>query len=427
MNDERIYNCIVVGAGASGLFFAANARAGSTREGDGLDAGSVDHDCGSQSLILEKTARPGSKLLMSGGGRCNITHSGSIKDFICRYGDHGKSIRRILYKHSNLELINWLEEGGIKLTTEEDGRVFPSSMKAQDILDFLLKQSRENGFEIRTNSPVTAIERCGEFWRVHISDADSTKATATTKQNSFLGKHIIIATGGCSYPRTGSDGSMFNVLRRDLDTEITDLSPALSPISVEDYPYDDLSGVSIDGAVSKIADRKTQSIGNILFTHNGLSGPAIINISGSLSAGDKIKINYLYPMSYDAAFSKLQEATLCNKSQLSNIVSETFDLPKNFCRVLAERTGSSTKAFARFLTEDELIVKSSGNFDSAMVTRGGVSLDEVDMSTVELKKHPGIFVIGEALDIDGETGGYNLQFAYSSALCAIDSLKGASC
>lgn len=416
MNDERIYNCIVIGAGASGLFFAANTRVSSIREGDCFDASSVDYGYGSPSLILEKTARPGSKLLMSGGGRCNITHSGSIKDFITRYGEHGKNIRRILYKHNNLELINWLRDGGINLTTEEDGRVFPSSMKAQDILDFLLKQSRENGFEIRTNSPVTAIERCGEFWRVHISGADGGKVTAAGKQKSFLGKHIIIATGGCSYPRTGSDGSMFNVLRRDLITEITDLAPALSPISVDDYPYADLSGVSIDGSVSKIADRKTQSIGNILFTHNGLSGPAIINISGSLSTGDKIKINYLYPMSYDAVFRTLQEAMLGNKSQLANVVSQTFDLPKNFCRVLAERAGSSTKAFARLLAEDELIVKSSGSFDSAMVTRGGVSLDEVDLSTMELIKCPGIFVIGEALDIDGETGGYNLQFAYSSAL-----------
>ena len=389
MNEGKIYNYIVVGGGASGLFFAANI--------DGS---------GAPSLILEKTERPGSKLLMSGGGRCNITHEGSIKDFVPRYGENGKRIRRILYRHNNLELIDWLSKNGIDTISEDDGRVFPVSQRASDVLDFLLKKARENGFEIKTNSAVTSIKRNGELWRVHTDNA------------YYDGKKIIIATGGCSYPKTGSDGSMFNVLRCDLNLEITDLTPALSPISVKDYPYADLSGISIDGAVSTYTNQKNKSIGKILFTHNGLSGPAIINISGSISTGDRILINYLYPMDYDAAFRKLQAATLGSKAQLANIASEVFELPKNLCRTLANRAGTSTKAFAKFLTEDMFTVDNPGSFDIAMVTRGGVSLDEVDLSTLESIKWPGIFIIGEALDVDGETGGYNLQFAYSSALCA---------
>ena len=389
MNEGKIYNYIVVGGGASGLFFASNI--------DGY---------GAPSLILEKTERPGSKLLMSGGGRCNITHEGSIKDFVPRYGENGKRIRRILYKHSNLKLIDWLSKNGIETISEEDGRVFPVSQRASDVLDFLLKKARENGFEIKTNSAVTAIKRNGELWRVHTDNA------------YYDGRKIIIATGGCSYPKTGSDGSMFDVLRHDLNLEITDLTPALSPISVKDYPYADLSGISIDGAVSTYTNQKNKSIGKILFTHNGLSGPAIINISGSISTGDRILINYLYPMDYDVAFRKLQAATLGSKAQLANIASEFFELPKNLCRTLANRAGTSTKAFAKLLTEDTFTVENPGSFDIAMVTRGGVSLDEVDLSTLESIKWPGIFIIGEALDVDGETGGYNLQFAYSSALCA---------
>ena len=389
MNEGKIYNYIVVGGGASGLFFTANI--------DGF---------GAPSLILEKTERPGSKLLMSGGGRCNITHEGSIKDFVPRYGENGKRIRRILYRHNNLELIDWLSKNGIDTISEDDGRVFPVSQRASDVLDFLLKKARENGFEIKTNSAVTAIQRNSELWRVHTDNA------------YYDGRKIIIATGGCSYPKTGSDGSMFNVLRCDLNLEITDLTPALSPISVKDYPYADLSGISIDSAVSIYINQKKKSIGKILFTHNGLSGPAIINISGSISTGDRILINYLYPMDYDVAFRKLQAATLGSKAQLANIASEVFGLPKNLCRTLGGRAGTSTKAFAKLLTEDTFTVDNPGSFDIAMVTRGGVSLDEVDLSTLESVKCPGIFVIGEALDVDGETGGYNLQFAYSSALCA---------
>lgn len=402
MNKGKIYNFIVVGGGASGLYFAGNFDG--SRAADGaLVPGDVQ---GSPSLILEKTGRPGSKLLMSGGGRCNITHEGSIKDFVPRYGENGKRIRRILYRHNNLELIDWLSKNGIDTISEDDGRVFPVSQKASDVLDFLLKKARENGFEIKTNSAVMAIKRNGELWRVH------------TDNSYYDGRKIIIATGGCSYPKTGSDGSMFDVLRHDLNLEITDLTPALSPISVKDYPYADLSGISIDGAVSTYTNQKKKSIGKILFTHNGLSGPAIINISGSISTGEIIVINYLYPMDYDAAFRKLQAATLGSKAQLANIASEVFGLPKNFCRTLGGRAGTSTKAFAKLLTEDMFTVENPGSFDMAMVTRGGVSLDEVDLSTLESVKCPGIFVIGEALDVDGETGGYNLQFAYSSALCA---------
>ena len=438
MNNERIYKYIVIGAGASGLFFAANVDAS-------VRANSSDMKCSSESfageratsLILEKIARPGVKLLMSGGGRCNITRAGPIKDFISHYGN-GKQIRRVLYKHSNIELINWLAENGIKTIAEGDGRVFPASNEASDILDFLLKKSRENGFEIKTSSPVISIERCGELWRVHCAAAPAAHQqsislqTAPKKQVSspshrnessiatFLGQNIIIATGGCSYPGTGSDGSMFEILRRDLGLSITDLTPALSPVSVLDYPYTELSGVSLVASVtiSEGSCRGEKTSGAVLFTHNSLSGPAIINISGSLSPGDKIKINYLHPMDYQDAFRRIQDALVGNKSQFATVVAETFNLPKSFSRIMASRSANSTKVLAHLLTEDEFTVKNAGSFANAMVTRGGIALDEIDLSTMQLNKHPGIFAIGEALDVDGETGGYNLQFAYSSALCA---------
>ena len=428
MKNEIVYKYIVIGAGASGLFFAANAV---PRIPDGIHCvKSGDTEWTAPSLILEKTAHPGTKLLMSGGGHANITHAGSIKDFIPHYGN-GKLIRRVLYKHNNLNLMKWLTDNGVPTITEDDGRVFPASKRSDDILRLLLKKSQANGFTIKTNSQVVAIEKFDDLWSVRCStfpmSQDSTTSTSHHNESNtttYIGKHIIIATGGCSYPKTGSDGSIFEILKRDLDLTITDLSPALAPISVEDYPYSDLSGISLDASIT-ISDgmcRGHKSTGAILFAHNSLSGPAIINISGSLSPGDRIKINYLYPMNYKDTFDKLQSALIGNKAQLATIVSDAFNLPKNFSRIVTMRSGNSTKSLSHLLTEDEFTIKSAGSFDTAMATRGGIALDEVNLSTMELIKCPGIFVIGEALDVDGETGGYNLQFAYSSALCALDSL-----
>ena len=402
MSNRKIYNCIVIGGGAAGLFFAAKQTGGSaSRLGLQTD--------GAANLILEKTASPGTKLLISGGGHCNITHEGQIKDFIPHYGENGKLIRKILYKHSNLELIGWLSESGIGTITEEDGRVFPESKSSKEVLRFLMEKANANGFEIKTNSPVKAIRKSDNLWEL---ECESNGAVKTYK-----GRTIVVATGGLSYPKTGSDGSMFEILKRDLDVKITNLTPALSPIKVSNYPYSELSGISLDALVevTEGANRRKKSLGAVLFTHNSFSGPGIINISGDLSPGDKMSINYLYPMDYSGAFSKLQESITGNKSKLSTIVSDTFDLPKRFARIIADRSQGSTKQLAKLLTQDQFTVTESGNFSNAMVTRGGISLEEIDLTTMEFINHPGLFAIGEALNVDGETGGYNLQFAYSSA------------
>lgn len=422
-----IYDVIVIGGGASGLFFAANY----------LGPGALAKPF--RGLVLEGTNRVGTKLLMSGGGHCNITHSGSIKDFINCYGENGKLIRKMLYRHSNLELIKWLESNGIPTITESDGRVFPASKKASDVLDLLLRKASEHGFEIQTNSKVVSIDRYtisgqaadGDGLERHTVDVDAPdnsafwrigvdKKTKDARTEYYLTKRIVIATGGCSYPKTGSDGSMFDVLRRDLGLPINELRPALTPITVADYPYSDIAGVTLTAEIKVVKSqsgfRKHSSVGQLLFTHKDLSGPAAINISGALDPGDSISINYLHPMKYDEAFSRLQTATIGNKAEYANIIAKTFDLPKSFSEIVSARSNGSTKAAAHILTEDEFTVSSCGNFYNAMVTKGGVSLDEIDLATMELKIHRGIYIIGEALDINGETGGYNLQFAYSSAL-----------
>ncbi len=401
------YDCILIGGGASGLMFASKLH-------------NVNN------LLLEASPRLGSKLLMSGGGHCNITHGGSIKDFVDCYGDSGKRLRSCLYKHSNLELIDMLEKGGIATVTNDEGRVFPASMRAKDVLEFFEKRAYRNGWDIRLDSKV-----------VSISPAPSKGyEIATSDGSTYQAKRLIIATGGITYPRTGSDGSLFKVLR-DLGVSITKLHSVLAPLSIENYPYSELAGISLgDISIQTGTNKKNRHEyrGSMLFAHNDITGPAVLNISRYAAPGSEIIINYI--PDFESPMETLQRELSSRRADYSTIIAEIFELPKRFAQVIvlrassakekatASRDGISIKRIIQLLTSDRLIVESRGG--NGMVTSGGVELGEISTKTMELKKHPGIYVIGEALDVDGITGGYNLQFAYSSASAAADAISSTS-
>lgn len=414
MESVMIYDVIIVGAGASGLFCAAAMEPAHPLHG----------------LILEKSSHPGTKLLMSGSGQCNITHGGSIKDFIGCYSCYsgfpggakgaaskaGSRIRSCLYKYNNLSLMDFLGRGGVRTVIREDGKVFPASMDARDILELLLRKASEHGFRTRCKSPVVRIERDGAHWCVN------------TDREAFLTKALVIATGGCSYPATGSDGSMFSVLAQDLGIEITPLKPALSSVQVEAYPYGPLSGISFDHACISIwrdGRKIAENTGGLLFTHHDLSGPAVLNISKYAEPGDTLRISYIHPAQYEQALERLKSAAEGTKRSLSRNMASTFGLPSRFCDLLTERYGNSLKTLAQQLTGESFSVSSVTGFDKAMVTSGGVALSEVDLTTMAIKGRPGLYAIGEALDVDGITGGYNLQFAYSSGRAAADAVSAA--
>lgn len=405
------YDVIIIGAGASGLFAAASADIDAKGNASSFSDGDF------KGLILEKTSRAGTKLLMSGNGQCNITHAGSIKDFVDCYGDKGKKIRSCLYKHSNLELMDFLEENGVEVFTREDGKVFPRSMDAHDVLYMLLRKAKKNGFDLKCDSEVTGLNRSDDLWQVTCDDI------------TYTSRSVIIATGGCSYPTTGSDGSFFKVLRDDLDIDITKLKPSLTPIQVNEYPYTELSGISFENIHTSIwhkdkssnsDERKiAETCEDLLFTHKDLSGPAVINISKYAAPGDKLKINYLYPLNYEQALGKLKSAFHGSKGSAANILSAEFDLPKRFCQLFTARHGEALKNLAHTLIGEGFVINSVSGFNKAMATSGGIELSQIDMSTFGFKEYPRLYAIGEALDVDGITGGYNLQFAYSSARIAI--------
>lgn len=396
-----IYDCIIIGAGAAGLFCAASME----KKINGL--------------ILEKTPRTGTKLLMSGSGQCNITHAGSIKDFITRYGENGRKIRICLYKYSNLQLTDFLENNGIRTKTRDDGKIFPASMDAREILDMLLRLSHENGFGIKYDSPVKHISMLSIGTPGGIADSDIWQIK--TDRDHFLTKKVVIASGGCSYPATGSDGSLFRVLREDLGLDITKLRPALSPVLVEEYPYEQLSGISFDPAgITIMRDGKIISKNSdaLLLTHRDMSGPAVLNISKYVLPADRLIIDYVYPATYEQVVSDLKQDLSGPGRDAASLIAARYRLPKRFCQLLVSRYGASPKKLAHALTGECFTVKDVAGFGKAMVTSGGIDMKEIKTSTMELKKHPGIYSIGEVCDIDGETGGYNLQFAYSSARAA---------
>jgi len=419
-NKNNYYKTILIGTGAAGLYFGAGVPCGH----------------GKDVLMLEKTARPAMKLLMAGSGQCNVTHGGSIKDFLDCYGDHGSRIRTCLYKHNNLELMSFLESLGVPLTEREDGKVFPASMDAHDVKNALMEVCAANGAEIRLNSPVTQIKALESGFEVIVESIDGVSKNVET----YTCTNLVIATGGCSYPTTGSDGSIFRALRDDLGLKIEEPRPALTPVSVQDYQFGELSGISLKDIGMKIAGLKKSFTGDLLFTHKNLSGPVIINNSRYITTGSQLEFNFVYPENVETVTASLKKAAPGSSRSVIGFLAEEYGLPKRFVSKIVELTltsgtesadkklsalsGKEISALACSLAAAEFSVSGLGGFNVAMVTKGGVSLDEVSLKTMESKRYPGLYFIGEVLDIDGDTGGYNLQFAYSSAMATLDSIFG---
>ena len=420
-------NVLIIGAGASGLMCAANLKTGG--------------------LILEGTSRIGTKLLMSGHGHCNITHAGNIKDFPSCYGDSGRLIRKILYKYSNADLVSFLNSRGIKTVTQADGRVFPESMRAQDVRDAFLSASTQNGFKVITNRKVVKIGFSDEVQIDEESLESDTRryiviAEAPDGQRfCYETKHLVIATGGKSYPRSGSDGSMFDVVNQGLGLEHTELKPSLAPLDIKGYPYGELSGISFDKVEVSIypnAGRRLVLLnGSLLLAHDSFTGPVILNSSKYAEPGCWLQINYV-GMSRDEVLARLISATgtefksshgrcsgarIAQSSELGTIIAREFALPRRFAKEVAKRSACSAKKAAVLLTEDRFEIESRGDFSKAIVTAGGLCLDQFDCKSMQLKSAPNAYCIGEMLDVDGITGGYNLQFAWSSARAAAASIE----
>ena len=410
---DKYYNTVIIGAGASGLYCAC----------------ALEPAVAGSAIILEKTKKAGTKLLMSGSGQCNITHGGTIKDFISHYGDNGRKIRSLLQKYSNLSLRKFIEDMGLPLMERDDGKVFPASMSSKDVLRVILQEIKIKNIDIEYDAGVNNIE----YLDGEDDKNDSPRFAVYTPKGIFRCHNLVIATGGASYPSTGSDGKMFEMLSLIRDVKIIPPKPSLTPVYTEDYRFGELSGISFDNvglSIRNVSGNKVHAAeGSLLFTRNTFSGPVIINNSRYMDKGTRLEINFIPDINMYELVNRFKKDFPGNKKSPHIYLSDEFKLPKRFLRVvcdglkMSERkvsqlTGKDMEELATALTCSVFIIEKVGGFNEAMATCGGVSLENWNPKTSGHNERKGLYFIGEVLDIDGDTGGYNLQFAYSSARAA---------
>ena len=394
---------MVIGAGPAGLFGAIHAAAPGTRV-----------------LVLEKNERPGAKLLLSGSGQCNLTHGGEIRELILHYGDHGKFAKPALMSFSNTALMNFFTKRGLPMVSEENGKIFPKTKSAEDVLEILLAECRKRGVVIRCSEPVQTISRQDGLF------------TITTGSGQYLAPTVVITTGGRSYPRCGTTGDGYR-LAEALGQPVTETAPALAPLLIRPFPFASLSGISFEQmrfSVWRGGKKIAEHTGDLLFTHLGLSGPGILDASRGIHPGDVIKLSFAGPLRREEFAAEIAKRAAENTGwQVSTILAK-YPIPERLNRKLLKLagipedlkcshfSGEMRSALVTNCTEFPLTVERLGDFAVAMATRGGIALEQVNQKTMESKIVPGLFFAGEVLDIDGDTGGYNLQAAFSTGYCA---------
>lgn len=380
---------IIIGAGASGIVTAINAKNENNRV-----------------ILLEKNDRIGKKLLATGNGRCNYTNMNlSEKNY-----SSPDFVKRTLGDFSNEDLINYFRILGLE-STLDGNRVYPISLKANSVLNILIYWLDKKGIEVKTKSQVKEIKKTKKGYEV------------ITNEETLRADVVVAAFGGKAMPASGSDGVSFEILKK-MGIRVTDLKPALTQLKLDSKYLKHLSGTKVIGRARLLRDEKVidEREGEILFTNYGISGPPILDISVNTKEGDVIEvplINNLKKDSIDMVYNRyymfpdfsLEEFLmgLVDKKFIHYIV-DSLDMDKNTAMNMISM-GDFEKIIGLLLKSRFKVTGNTG-FKNAQVTRGGVSLDEVSPENYEAKKYKDLYIIGEALDIDGDCGGYNLHFAF---------------
>ena len=384
------FDIAIIGAGAAGYFSAMQLLEKNPRM---------------QILLLERTAKPLQKLLITGNGACNITHSGTIDNFLLKYGNNGRFLQTAFYTYFNDDFVEFLESNGIPTICREDGKWFPKSMRASDIKELFLAKTASVTTQL--NTTVTAICKTDTHFNITTNNAD------------FVATKVLITTGGKSFPKTGSTGDGYTFAKGFGHTIITP-KQSLASVYSKNFELADCSGISFENAIIK-KDKK-QYKGSLLITHKGLSGPVIIDNSRNFYVNDALHISFL-PITIEAFETKIRQTA--NETLQSAI--KQFSIPKNlfqfFCskigieinKKIAEISNKDIRKLGEQLIAYPFTITGIEGFETCMCTAGGVSLKEVSPKTFESKIIEGLYFLGEVLDIDGYSGGYNLQAIWSEA------------
>jgi predicted Rossmann fold flavoprotein len=429
-SDSTAPDVIVIGAGAAGLMAAIRAA-----------------ERGRRVILLEKNRKAGVKILMSGGTRCNITHDCGPDGIVEAFGSSGPFLYPALAALPPSELVAFFHADGVKTKVEPGGKVFPQSNSAADVLEALLSRLRRSGAELRLGEAVTKVEWDGKAFRV------------TTTKRDLVASRIVITAGGKSYPGSGTTGDGYAWLAA-FGHMIQHPRPALVPLVSDEAWLHELSGVTVPDVVVRVlaapeAARAQRGHGKpgrrvtierrgaILFTHFGLSGPAILDVSRAVTDASgpterRLHIDFRPGSTVEELSRELQRAASADgKKLVMNVLAGC--LPKKLSQALIGRAGISEErraaevlkaeraAIVNQVKQCEVCIKGSRGFEKAEVTAGGVSLDEVNPRTMESKLMPGLFIAGEILDLDGFIGGYNFQAAFSTGWLAGEQLNRDDC
>lgn len=426
---------VIIGGGPAGMMSAITAA-----------------ERGNNVILFEKMKTLGRKLLITGKGRCNITSSIDIKDFIQNVPGNGKFLYSSFQNYTNRDIIDFLNKQGVKVKEERGNRMFPVSDKSKSVLDAFINKLNELKVDIRVNSRVTKIE---------VQDG---KVVGIRYNNNILEKadKIIIATGGLSYPATGSTGDGYKIVQ-ELGHNITKIKPSLVPIIVADKNIEtqesikkskyrdsinlckELQGLTLKNVSIKIINNDNKKIiyedfGEMIFTHFGVSGPIILSGSAHLlryknveelfnKGSIKLIIDLKPALTYEKLDSRVLRDFNAEKNKLFRNALDNL-LPKKLIEPVIELSGinenkrvneitkEERKEIIKILKEFTITLKAFRSIDDAIITAGGVDIKQINPKTMESKLVKGLFFAGEIIDVDAYTGGFNLQIAYSTGYTA---------
>lgn len=396
-----IYDLIVIGAGASGLLVASMVSENQ------------------KILIIEKNEKPGKKLKITGKGRCNITNSRPINEFFDEVFSNNKFLFSSFYEFTNYDLLDYLKQKGLNTKTERGGRVFPFTDKSTDVINALYKKSKAD-FAFSENVLSVSKDNC---------------FNVETNKGKYTSKKLLIATGGLSYPMTGSTGDGYK-FAESFGHTITSTKPALVGLNVNLDGDKELMGLSLRNVNVSLysKNRHMSEFGELLFTHYGISGPTILTLSSYVEEGDMISIDLKPGLDN----TKLDNRLLRDFDQnINKSFKNSLDklLPKSMINYIVKRSGidedkkvnqitlNERKRLLELIKNLEFKVLSRRGYNEAVITDGGINVREINPKTMESNLVPGLYFAGEIIDVAANTGGYNLQIAFSTAYKAFKSIS----
>jgi predicted Rossmann fold flavoprotein len=410
------YDVIVVGAGAAGLIAAGRAA-----------------ELGKRVLLLEKMERAGRKLLITGKGRCNITNEASMSEFFAHIFPNGRFLKHAFSEFFTADIVNLLKKYGVETNIERGGRIFPDSDKAADVVQALLQWVTTQKVEIRYGCKV-------ERLMIKNETIAGVQFQANGQTKEVLAQSVILCTGGCSYPATGSSGDGYK-LAKEAGHTISPVMPALVPLETAGDLAERLQGLSLKNvnAVVWVNGKKVkEEFGEMLFAHFGLSGPIILTLSRTvvdeLRKNNKVEISIdLKPALDDQKLDArlIRDLNEHGKKKVDNIFKEW--LPSKMIPVFIDLTGvdankechqvnaKERRKILQLMKDLRFSVTGHRGFKEAIITAGGISTNEVDSKTMASKRIKNLYFAGEILDLDANTGGFNLQIAWSTAWTAATS------